>query len=504
MTLIDISSLRGLDAFVAAEAELVTRLTQLDAEAEGKSFNAEQAAEFEAISAGADAPTPGMLTQVRETIEQLKIRDAKVRSAVAAGDRRAETSASSVYSQFSAPKVPENIHDLSAYRKNVHSIDNLPQAYLDGAMRIVEKAQFPTSRDAALDRAHVEKLLAKHKDEGHGLIARRIIGTSDPVYQDAFAQYIAGGRDKVDARRMAVLQTYTDADGGYAIPFTIDPTFLLTNAGAACPFRQNNPKTGQPLARIETIVTKAWEPISTTGVTATYAASEVTAPTPTAITDITDLTTTPVRASAWVPFTAEYQEDYGAAAIVGEIGRMIGDAKDVLEASKFVVGTGANEPLGIYAALLTAVATVGVSSATFDLNALDAQEAKVGPRFRNSGRASHVANLVTLQNYRQLGVAGQPANSIYDPLSGTLHGYPAFEANYMPTWASGDESGYDIFGDFQQFVIVDRLGLAAEFVPQVFDGSGTPLGQRGVFARWRNTSNVLILAAFALAVRDAD
>ena len=493
--MIDIASLRGLDAFRAADAELTARLAELDKEAEGQGFNEAQRAEFEAIG-GMD----GLQAKVRATIDELEIREQTIKAA----QNQPRSIESANFPTFNVQRVPDDSFDLKAYRQRANSVDELPTAYRDGAMRVIEKAQFPTSQSPDRERAHIAALIAKHKDEGHGAISRRVIGTIDPNYQEAWAQYVAGGRDLVDSKRLAVLQSYTDADGGYALPVSVDPSFLLTNAGGANSFRQNNPKTGRPLARIETIVTKQWRPVSTAGATASYAATEVTAPTPTTITDITDLTVTPVRAQSWIPFTADYSEDYGAAAIAAELGRMIADAKDVLEADKFVTGSGSNEPQGIYYALNAAGDTYGTTSATFDLNALDKQEAAVGPRFRNSGRAAHVANLVTLQNYRQLGVAGQPANSIYDPLSGTLHGYPAFEASYMPTWATGDESGYDIFGDFQQFVIVDRLGLSTQFWPYVVDGSGMPLGQNGIYARWRNTSKVLILGAFRLAIRDAD
>jgi HK97 family phage major capsid protein len=238
----------------------------------------------------------------------------------------------------------------------------------------------------------------------------------------------------------------------------------------------------------------------------------VTAAPVTAITDLTDLTVNPVRAQAWVPFTAEYSEDYGAAAIASEIGRMIADAKDVVEAEKFVTGAagGTVEPVGIYTVLLATAPGTGhatgrcMNVATFNLNGLDDQEGMLGARWRNSGRAAHIAALTTLQDYRQLGGAGQPSNSIYDQLSGTLHGYPAFEASYMPTWDTGDETGYDIFGDFQQFVIVDRLGLYTQFWPYVVDSNGVPLGQNGIYARWRNSSKVIVPEAFVLAVRDAD
>jgi HK97 family phage major capsid protein len=493
----DIGSLRGLDAFKAADAELRDRVKELDALADGKPFTEAQRQEYEQIMGKG-----GLLEQLGASIDELEIRSADIKRL--AGDQgiSAEGPAFPLFNV--KPRVPENVHDLAAYRKQVSSVDELPKAYLDGAKRVIEKISFPsaqTSAEADRFRTAVERLLIKHADQEHGWVSRHVLGTSDPLYQEAWARYATGGLGALNGRMQAALQTYTGADGGYAIPFTIDPTFILTNVGAACPMRQTNPKTGQPLARIETIVTKAWEPVATAGVTASYAASEVTAASDVAPADFTDLTVTPVRGQVLVQFTAEYQEDYGAAAISSELGRIIADAKDVLEANKFITGSGTNEPWGLVAALI-ANGTRAVTTGTFDLDALDTQELTLGPRFRNGGRAAHMANLGMLQKYRQLGVAGQPANSIYDPLSATLHGYPVFEASYMDATFAGTPSktNYDVFGDFATgYVVVDRLGLATEFIPQMFDGSGNVLGQRGIYCRWRTGARLLVPNAFVLA-----
>ena len=497
--MIDIGSLRGLDAFKAADAELRDRVKELDALADGRPFTEPQHQEYEQLMGKG-----GLLDQLGASIEELTIRSEDIKAL--AGQQSPRGVEGPAFPMVNVKRgVPENLHDLAGYRQQVSSIDELPKAYFEGAKRVIEKIAFPsaqTGAEADRFRAAVERLLTKHADQEHGWVSRHILGTSDPQYQEAWARYATGGLGALNGRMQAALQTYTGADGGYAIPFTIDPTFILTNVGAACPMRQTNPKTGQPLARIETIVTKAWEPVATAGVTAAYAASEVTAASDVAPSDFTDLTVTPVRGHVLVQFTAEYQEDYGAAAISSELGRIIADAKDILEANKFITGTGTNEPWGLVAALILASPTRLTTSGTFDLDALDAQEATLGPRFRNSGRAAHMANLGILQKYRQLGVAGQPANSIYDPLSQTLHGYPVFESSYMNATFTGTPSTatqYDVFGDFQQYVIVDRLGLATEFIPQMFDGSGNVLGQRGIYCRWRTGARLLVPNGFVLA-----
>ena len=58
-------------------------------------------------------------------------------------------------------------------------------------------------------------------------------------------------------------------------------------------------------------------------------------------------------------------------------------------------------------------------------------------------------------------------------------------------------------GDFRQYMIVDRIGMSVELVPHVFQATGAntpayPLGERGVYAIWRNSAIVLTPSAFGL------
>jgi predicted phage gp36 major capsid-like protein len=54
-----------------------------------------------------------------------------------------------------------------------------------------------------------------------------------------------------------------------------------------------------------------------------------------------------------------------------------------------------------------------------------------------------------------------------------------------------------IVGDFNYFVIVDRIGLTVELVPHIFGVTARyPIGQRGLYFYYRNSSRVLTAAAF--------
>jgi len=54
-----------------------------------------------------------------------------------------------------------------------------------------------------------------------------------------------------------------------------------------------------------------------------------------------------------------------------------------------------------------------------------------------------------------------------------------------------------VVGDFSYFLIVDRIGMNVEIIPHIFGATSRfPIGQRGMYAYWRNTSKVLSASAF--------
>jgi HK97 family phage major capsid protein len=55
-----------------------------------------------------------------------------------------------------------------------------------------------------------------------------------------------------------------------------------------------------------------------------------------------------------------------------------------------------------------------------------------------------------------------------------------------------------LYGDFQQFVIVDRIGSTIELVPHLFGANRRPTGQRGALLWFRTGSNVVVPQAFRL------
>jgi HK97 family phage major capsid protein len=69
--------------------------------------------------------------------------------------------------------------------------------------------------------------------------------------------------------------------------------------------------------------------------------------------------------------------------------------------------------------------------------------------------------------------------------SGSSLGRPVYEASDMDgTYPSGNNYVL-VFGDFDNFVVADRIGTVVEFVPTLFGANQRPTGQRGWFAWYR-------------------
>lgn len=473
---IDLTTIRGLEAHQNADTELRAHLEELNTAANGQAFTDEQRSDF--------AETHAAIGELAPIIEELELRTATLASMASEERNVVRPSFGPVPSTRKV--VPEDPFNLIGYRQRVQSIDDLPQAYIDGARQVLEKIDFPTIERAKGQEQIDDLLSGRRLAQGDpSAVALRMLQTGSARYRGAWGKYIAGGFNVLNDDERRALQTGSDPNGGVAIPFTIDPTFILTSDGQANPFRR--------ISRVVPITTKAWQPVTTGGITATYG-TETSTTSDLAPNDFEGPEITPVEVKAVVKFTATYGEDYGLAALQGEVGRLIQDAKDKLEAQKFPRGTGTNEPEGIVWFLDDEGSSL-VPINDWNLDALDEITGELPERFQSNATA--VAHRKNLQRARSFGTAGQPADTIFDALNKRLYGYPAEISSYMDGTADpGDEPL--LVGDFNYFVIVDRLGLVTEFVPNLVDTNGELTGKRGIFARWRNTSKVLTPNAFRL------
>lgn len=383
-------------------------------------------------------------------------------------------------------RTAKNIFDLSEIRGLARSFDDLGGLYRDHAMRAVEISRFPGTKDREGAQSQVARLLDSIDDK-NGTLARRILVSGSPVYERAFGKAVlAGNTNGLTTEERTALALGTDTNGGYAVPFMLDPSVILTSDGSINPLRQ--------IARVVQIVGKEWQGLTSSGITVSRdsEAAEVSDDGPT----FAQPTVRTVKVQGFVPFSIEIDQDW--ATMRSEITMMLADAKETEEATSFVTGDGTgNNPGGVPGSLDYATCQVD-GGGSFTSAELYKVEEDLAPRWR--ARASWMANRSIYNRIRQLSSASDGGDlwvRLGQGLPPELIGYPAYEASTMTTTTAGTNDRLLVFGDFSQFLIVDRVGMSVELVPHLFaTNANRPNGQRGLYAFWRNNATVLVDNAF--------
>ncbi|AQZ71119.1 hypothetical protein BKM31_44735 [[Actinomadura] parvosata subsp. kistnae] len=361
------------------------------------------------------------------------------------------------------------------------------------ALAAVEQAPAELGDDG---REHVTRLL--ERGDRHGRIARHMLLTGSPAYQRAFEAILAGVQpwqlDDEEQRALRFADEHrrainegSGAAGGFLVPFHLDPTLILTNAGSTNPFRQ--------IARTETITTNEWHGVSTAGVTAQWRAAEGTQ-----VPDNSPTFAQPAvhihSADAYLQASFEATMDTN---IASQVGMLLNDAKDNLEATAFAVGTGSNQPFGAVTAVAAVAGSRVTGGATYDVADVYATKDAVPPRWRS--RASWVANESILSLTRQFATGTGPQHAFWTDLGmatpSLLLGRPVYESSAMDgTLAAASTNDILLCGDFSQYLIVDRVGMTVAYEPLVKGANQRPTGEVGWYAFWRVGANVLVPDAF--------
>jgi len=451
--------------------EVRTRITELEEtmkgmnlEAAGVPFTLEQAEQFRALKEERDEAL-GRASELEERariIDEFAQQDDKQErpaffTRTDAGSRRS--------------RDPYNLHDVDRtteerYRREMH----------DRALESISTSTFADTKS----RDNVTRLLEENDSEG--ALAERILITGSPIYKRAFGKYLANRNlSPEEVRALSTAQNY-------AVPYTVDPTVVLTNNGVINPVRG--------MARVITITGNKWTGVATTGVTASYGAEggpgfEVGDNSPTLTQPVADVET----ARAFIKYPIEVGDDWGA--LQSEMARLFSDAKDILESNMFLNGLGhaSTQPEGL---LVGATGTqLTTANTLFALGDLYALREALAPRWR--ARASYAGNLATYHKIRQFDTSGGAALWVQlgfgEP--GNLLGQPAFEWSDYSSALTTSNASVLTYGDFNEFTIVDRVGMNVEVIPHLFaTANNRPSGERGLFSYWRNTSDVRTAAAF--------
>lgn len=325
-----------------------------------------------------------------------------------------------------------------------------------------------------------------------------------PAYVSAYKRWLKDGgqnvawtseeREAIETARniRTALNITTGSSGQYSLPTLFDPSLIHTGTAAINPIRQ--------IARVERGTQNVWHGVST-GNVATYWHAESAA-----LTDGSPTLAAPVvtagMLTAYVPMSYEFYED---SSVVAQLPGLIGEAFDYAESTAFVSGSGTNQPLGVVTAIsATAGSTVtattrGASSFTSASSADVFAVANAMPS-RYEGNASWIAHKKTFNIIRQMSPSG--AGSLFWGQLGAgvvdrpvLLGSPAYNSSdVVATQTTG--TVILVLGDFSQYLIYDRIGINVEFVQNVVDGSGLPIGQRALIAHKRVGANTTDINAF--------
>lgn len=474
----DLNALRTVEELVAYDGRLAARAAALDQEYAGLPFGDEAAREFAAIKEARE--------EVSARVAELEARQSYLASIASEPARQERAGTAQGRPINGGSRIPENVFDLAAYRQVARSDEDYGHLMADGARKVVEAASFPHPRaNPDVIKADLSALLGRVDDPE--ALARHMLRTGSPLYGRAFAKQLAG--HALNAEEIGALSLGTGSEGGFAVPFQLDPTLIRTSDGAINPLRS--------IARVERITGKKWQGVTAGPVTVTRG-GEVVVATPTGpVLGQPEVETNKVQ--GFVPITIELGLAWPSAQ--AELATSFQDAKDEEEAESFVNGDGQGTNAGGIIGSLdpsSLVYTGGVSFGPEDVYAL---KNALPPRFRARGR--FLAESGIYDEVRQFDENGGSNMWVQlpDGNPARLIGYPQHEISTMDP-AVADGADILAFGDFNQFLIVDRIGMTVELIPHLTRqatagaGYGVPTGQRGVYAHWHNNSVILVHNAF--------
>jgi HK97 family phage major capsid protein len=375
--------------------------------------------------------------------------------------------------------------DLDSVRTGMVAPSDVRARALTAIERFSERSDHWGLNDDGAEQA--TNLVQKMGTKFGTAVARQMLTTGSPEYLAAFESYL---NDPGGFSTRAAL-SLTPANGGYLVPFTLDPTIILTNAGSANPYRR--------LANIKTTATNDWNGVTSAGVSAEWTAEGIEAAdaTPT----VGQLKITPQKADAYLFGSFEVLSDSDFAQQLPEL---LADAKDRLEETAFAVGTGSGQPFGVMTRG-TSQNRAGTAAAGPVAQDVYALMAALPARFRGPrSRTAWVSNLTTINSLRNVPAFTGATTSIVqevqqgdqsDPLMpARMLGRPFYEStSVVGTYTTGNK--VLAFLDFSQYYIVDRVGMSVVYDPVVLGSNRRPTGQGAWYAFWRVGADLSAAAA---------
>jgi HK97 family phage major capsid protein len=380
-----------------------------------------------------------------------------------------------------------NPWDLSQMRTFSRSREEIAQELRSRALSAIEKMGGASDPVRAAGTSIIEQF---DKDSR---IARLCLATSSPEYLRAWSKVARGHSHMITPEEQRALEramSLTDTAGGYLVPFQLDPTVIITANGSRNQIRQ--------VARQVVATGDVWNGVSAGAVAWSWdaEATQVSDDAPT----FAQPTIPIFKAAGFVPISIEALQD--AENVTAEVARLLAFGRDVLESAAFVTGTGTGQPTGIITALAGTASEVAPTTAeTFAAADIYKLDSALPARYR--ANASWMANRAIYNLTRQFDVNGgaQMWERIGADVPPMLLGRRALESEDMDgafDAAATADNFLLVYGDFDNYVIADRVGMTVEFIPHLVGANQRPTGQRGWYAYYRVGADSVNDAAFRM------
>lgn len=461
--------------FTDERRDVVSRMTQITAELEQLGTNATgpEALRFDALT-----EEYRQLDERRQVLERhIDLDD--IRRAAVGGDGSARLEPGS--------HGDDDGRDQGRSRTEVRALRNIEAAHRSGSLP-----------DHAAEAA--EQLVTTGSTVQRSAAAAWADVAGDPHYLSAFAHLVADPTrghmmwSEAEREAFAAVQRFqseqramslTDNAGGYMVPLSLDPAVLLTNAGTTSALRQ--------VARKVTTATDQWQGVTSAGATAEWLAeaAEAADGSPT----LDDVPIPVHKGSSWVPFTYEVGMD--AVNFATEVGKVMRDSVANLEAAAFTTGSGTGQPKGIITALDGSASEVAPTTPeTFAAADVYRLIESLPARFR--GNAKWMANLTVLNLIDEFETSNGSKRFAELGADKLLRRDVVENSDMDGSWnvAATADNFILLVGDFDHFVIVDRIGTTVELVPHLMGANRRPTGQRGFHAWFRTGSDATTVNAF--------
>jgi HK97 family phage major capsid protein len=344
----------------------------------------------------------------------------------------------------------------------------------DSALRLLER-EGRSLAPRQLD--HAEKVLRSGREGDSAMFSRLALLSETDQYRRGWKSWVMGGENTPDEKRalgeyreLRALSEGTPSAGGYGVPFTLDPTVILSSQAADAPILD--------VCRIVTTTFDSWKGVSSPGVPLSYdtEAAVVADDSPT----FSQPSIPVYKADGLLPYSYELEGDYPSFA--EEMRRLLEQAQIDLLANDTLNGSGSGQPYGIKTRLEATAGQLMTSTTHGTIGAADVTTlfGSLKERFRK--RSSWLMHGTVAATTRSIPAAGSGTPFAMD-LAGRLLGKAVLESDYagqLPTDTTN--RCVAILGDFTEFVVVQRAGMNVEQVVQLRDPTtGRPTEQRAFY-----------------------